>query len=305
MTVLLLPVTVFLFAAVSVYGLLHYVGNVLRKRALMARLVCAGDDVSGGWTAVPLRDWLIRFGGIAMPGRESEVGHIRNLLCYAGYRGPEYIRIYNGLRVTLAAMCGGIGFMVCLFTIGMNIRACIVIYMSLATGFFVPKFFLKQRVAARRMRIFRELPDVLDVLMVCLEAGLSFNQSLHRVSGELRFIAPVLSMEFKRYFYEVDSGLPRRQALRNLSDRNGSEDLTSVVNVIVQSLDFGTDIVEALRVYSGFFREEQLQAAEEKAAKVGVKLTFPMVLFILPAFMIIIIGPAVIYLIENLKRVFF
>jgi tight adherence protein C len=175
------------------------------------------------------------------------------------------------------------------------------LYLGAAAGYFLPNFFLRAAVKFRKEKVFRELPDALDLSLVCLDAGLSFNKGLERVSKELRGLTPILSEEFGHYFYEVESGLSRLTALDNLAKRNGVEPLTSVMNVLIQSARLGTDIVEALRVYSESLRTERMQIAEEKAAKISTKMTIPMVLFILPALILVVTGPALIRLIQGFK----
>ena len=134
-----------------------------------------------------------------------------------------------------------------------------------------------------------------------MNAGLSFDRSLLRVSQELAYLAPTLSKEFERYFFEVESGLPQQEALMNLANRNQVNSLTKVTQVLIQSARFGTDITSALRIHADSMRMERRQIAEEKAAKVSTKLVFPTVLFIMPALMLIVLGPASIRLIERLR----
>ena len=128
--------------------------------------------------------------------------------------------------------------------------------------------------------------------------------ALLRVSEELGEIAPVLSKEFAHYFYETQTGIPREQALTNLKERNGEQGLKSVTDVFIQSVKFGTDIAKPLRVHSDALRTERRQLAEEKGAKISAKLTLPLMLLVLPALLIVVVGPAVINIIEHLSEAF-
>ena len=158
---------------------------------------------------------------------------------------------------------------------------------------YLPPVILRSKVKSRNKKIFRELPDTLDLLIICIEAGLGFEMALFRVSKELKDVAPVLSKEFVQYFFETRGGVARNEALDNLKARNGGFGLKAVIDVVIQSIRFGTDITHALRVHSDSMRTERRQIAEEKGAKVAVKLTFPMILFILPVLLIIILGLAI------------
>ena len=131
-----------------------------------------------------------------------------------------------------------------------------------------------------------------------MEAGLSFDMAFLRVSSELAKIAPVLSKEFSQYYLEVQSGLPRMEVLKNLAERNGEKNLNSVVQVLLQSFKLGTDVASSLRIYAESLRTERLQKAKEKSAKLSVKLTFVTVLLILPAYILIVIGPVIVKIIS-------
>ena len=169
---------------------------------------------------------------------------------------------------------GLLGFTLFLSLYGLSLQGLAMGYAFLVVGHFAPRWYLAQKVKRRRREIFRELPDALDILLICIHAGLSFDRALIRVSGELKHIAPALSTEFEIYFYEVESGIPREQALAKLAQRNEEDSLTAVVNVLAQSVRFGTDIAEALRVYTESLRVERRQIAEEKRRKASRKTSF-------------------------------
>ena len=170
----------------------------------------------------------------------------------------------------------------------------LLLFIPLGVGYMLPDTVLSRKIRARKTRIFRELPDTLDLLEICLRAGLGLDYALYRVCRELEEIAPVLSEEFGRYFLEIRAGLERTEALENLSARNGSEALDQVVTVFLQSLKIGSDMAVSLNAHTQAMRREREQTAEEKGAKLSTKLTLPLVVFILPALMLIILGPVIL-----------
>ena len=145
----------------------------------------------------------------------------------------------------------------------------------------------------------KALPNALDLLIVCVEAGLGLNMALKRVGEEITPTAPKLSNELALVSLEMNTGIPYQRALANLGERNSLDDLRSLATVLIQADKFGTSIAQALRVFADTIRTKRRQAAEEKAAKTAVKLTFPLVLFILPATFIIVIGPGIIKIIDS------
>lgn len=242
-----------------------------------------------------------RSGDMAMPKKGELLSEIRTQLAWAGYRADYAVTSYFGIRVCLALALA----MVYLLTVAggghYTPKDAVFIFFPLALGYYLPGLVLKQMVARRQQAIFKELPDALDLLLICIEAGLSFDMALHRISRELADVTPVLSFEFGQYFLEIQSGLPRKQVLRSLSERNGSTALSGVVNVLLQSIRFGTDVAEALRVHIQSMRTERRQNAEEKGATISTQLTFPLIMLIMPALLIVILGPAMINIMERLK----
>jgi tight adherence protein C len=240
-------------------------------------------------------------GLMATPRNEKELVSIRKLLSYGGFRSPHAVMFYFSLKLALAAACGVL-YLLVIFTSGhLGIRPLVFTFFPLGAGYYLPGALLKMRIASRRKNILKELPDALDLLLICIEAGLSFDMALFRVTREMGNVAPLLSKEFGQYFLEAQSGLPRKKVLRNLADRNGVDSLSSIVNVLIQSSRFGTDIAEALRVYSESMRRERHKTAEEKGARISTRLTFPMILLIMPALLIVVLGPALINFLNNFQ----
>jgi tight adherence protein C len=172
-----------------------------------------------------------------------------------------------------------------------------------AFGFFLPRFMLKRMIKARQQRIKLGLPDALDLTVICVEAGLALDQALMRVGTDLHHAHPELSDEFHLVNLEMRAGKPRAEALRNLVERTGVDDLRSLVGTLIQTDRFGTSIAQALRVHSDSLRTERRQRAEEQAAKTTIKMVIPLVLFVLPSIIFVTLGPAIIELIRTLSPV--
>ncbi|HLB93499.1 MAG TPA: type II secretion system F family protein [Terriglobales bacterium] len=228
----------------------------------------------------------------ALPVSPSGLSQTRAWLIQAGYRSPQHATIYNGLRV----LCAGLGFIsVFLFT---GFDSPMLLAGITALGFFLPRFMLKKKLAARQRRIRLGLPDGLDLTVICVEAGLSLDQAMMRVGEDLRTAHPELSAEFHLFDLEARAGKPRVEALRNLAERTGVDDIRSLVGTLIQTDRFGTSVAQALRVHSDSLRTERRQRAEEQAAKTTVKMIIPLVLFVMPSLIFVTVGPAVIQLLK-------
>jgi tight adherence protein C len=230
----------------------------------------------------------------ALPVSPTGVSQTLQWLIQAGYRDPQHVTIYRGLRVLFAAL--GFGGVV-LFT-GMS-SPYLLVGMP-AFGYFVPRFLLKKAVKARQRRIRLALPDALDLTVICVEAGLPLDQAMLRVGEDLSYAHPELSAEFHMVNLETRAGKPRVEALRNLAARTGVEDIGALVGTLIQTDRFGTSVAQALRVHSESLRTERRQRAEEQAAKTTVKMIIPLVLFVLPSLIFVTVGPAVIQLMHVL-----
>ena len=167
-------------------------------------------------------------------------------------------------------------------------------------GFYLPDIWLKQRTDKRKERLFKGLPDALDLLVVCVEAGMGMDGAILRVSEETRKSYPDISSEFALMNLELRAGKSRQNALRNLALRSDINEMNSLVTLLIQTDKFGTSVAAALRVFAESFRTKRFNIAEEKAAKLPVKILIPLVFFIFPALFVVIIGPAAISIVRNL-----
>ena len=233
----------------------------------------------------------------AIPLSPSDVSRTRAWLIQAGYRDAGDVNYYFGARLLLAAL----GFAGVVLFSGLDSGFLLVGVPGL--GFFIPRFVLKRMIRDRQRRITLGLPDALDLTVICVEAGLALDQALMRVGEDLHHAHPDLSDEFHLVNLEMRAGKPRVEALRNLVDRTGVDDIRSLVGTLIQTDRFGTSVAQALRVHSDSLRTERRQRAEEQAAKTTIKMVPPLVLFVLPSIMFVTIGPAVISLIRELGPV--
>jgi len=292
---LLLPLMGFLFVSL----LITAIGmSLLRgETAIERRLGELG--VSGPLAAVPtagnerLLNTLKRLGKAA-PKPSREVGKLKERLIYAGYRGSEALTVFFGIRLGLAIV---------LFLLGSSVvpKSSLMIGLAgAAFGYLLPSMALGRLAKRRQHRIRLSLPDALDLLVVSVEAGLGLDQAIQRVGDELAFAHPELSGEMRMINLELRAGKGRSEALRNLAERTGVDDLSSLAAMLIQTDKFGTSVARSLRVHSETLRTKRRQRAEEAAAKTGVKMVFPLVFCIFPAIWVVTIGPAAIKFVEVL-----
>lgn len=166
-------------------------------------------------------------------------------------------------------------------------------------GFYLPEIWLKQKTDKRKILIFKGLPDALDLMVVCVEAGMGLDSAINRVGKELETTSPDLSREFALMNLEMRAGKQRQDALRNLADRTGIDEMSSLVTLLIQTDKFGTSIATALEVFADSFRTKRFQKAEEIAAKLPVTMLIPLMVFIFPALFVVILGPAAITIYQN------
>ena len=237
-------------------------------------------------------DTLKRLGNAA-PRSASEMGKLQRKLVNAGYRSNEAVAVFFGLRAGIALVC------FVLLATPILIRPNLMLALgTCGLGYLLPSMVLGRMARRRQHRIRLGLPDALDLLVVSVEAGLGLDQAIQRVGEELPFAHPELSDELRLINLELRAGKGRSEALKNLADRTGVDDVASLVAMLVQTDKFGTSVAQSLRVHSETVRTKRRQRAEEAAAKIGVKMIFPLVFCIFPAIWIVTIGSAVIKFLE-------
>lgn len=242
-----------------------------------------------------LKKSFTRLGKYA-PTSPAEMGKLKARLVAAGYRGAEALPVFIGVRVGSALFAFGL-----MSTPLVMARPNILLALGMAAlGYVLPAMMLARMAKKRQHKIRLSLPDALDLLVVSVEAGLGLDQALQRVGEELAFAHKDLSDEIRLMNLELRAGKPRPEALRNLGERTGVDDLTSLTAMLIQTDKFGTSVATSLRVASETLRTKRRQRAEEAAAKTGVKMVFPLVFCIFPAIWVVTIGPAAIKFVQVL-----
>ncbi len=237
------------------------------------------------------------------PRREQERRRVSRLLVHAGYRSPNAATLYHGAKgiaivlLPLAVLLAS-PLMPTLSTRKLVLFAAIAGYF----GSLACSIWLDAQVEKRQQALRAGFADALDLLVVCVESGLGLAPALQRVADDLAVSHPELGEELALVNAEMRAGVERGVALKNLSDRTGLDDIRGLTALLVQTMRFGTSVADALRVYSEEFRDKRTQAAEERAAKIGTKMIFPLVLFLFPSFFLVTIGPAVIGLVDVFSR---
>ncbi len=260
-------------------------------------------DGSRSDTPAPAAGWLERFARVAGPlGRLSapdegyEGSALRRRMVNAGIRSTSAPVTFFGIKTALA-----IGLPMLVFTVltvthtpvkGNNLL--LVVLLAAALGYYAPNVVLSRLVFLRQREIFENFPDALDLMTVCVEAGLGTEAALNRVADDLTHKSEVLSDELRLVNLELRAGAPRERALRNLAIRTGVEEVDGFVSMIIQAERFGTSIAQSLRVHADMLRTRRRQKAEEAAAKIALKLLFPLIFFIFPSLMLVLMGPAMI-----------
>ena len=272
-----------------------------RNRTLAARLeaLTAGhaSDVqpTSGWVQkmVQLSGPLAK---LSLPTGNWEDSRLRVRFMNAGFRNASAPALFFAAKTSLTFALPGLALLyAAVMGLGLQPHLFLALLVGLAAvGYFAPNVILERRIAARKQEIFEHFPDAIDLMTVCVEAGLGLDAALSRVGVELGLASPALSEELHLVNLELRAGSTRERALRNLSLRTGIEDVDMLVALLVQSDRFGTSVASALRVHSDSLRTKRRQRAEENAAKIPVKLLFPMIFCIFPSMLLILLGPAFI-----------
>jgi tight adherence protein C len=237
---------------------------------------------------------------VLQPKTELEENNLKVRLANAGFNSPNAPTFFLAIKlVCLGAgifIGGGYG----VFAYGMTFGGTASLVIGGALGCYLPEIIVRILRKQRRDRIFLSLPDALDLLVVCVEAGLGLDAAMRRVAEELADAAPDVCQELNLANLQLQMGRPRREVLHDLGVRTGVDDMKALVAILIQADRFGSSVAQALRVQSDSMRIKRSQLAEEKAAQTAVKMFFPLVLFIFPGIFVVLVGPAAIMLIRNL-----
>jgi tight adherence protein C len=300
---LLLAATLFLvvMGAVTVLGMRMWA----RPKEAIDRVagVTAADmqrrEVAPVHPSLRLHDLLQRLGTV-LPVNPRDTTVMQRRLIRAGMRGPNALRILYGAKVFFGILCPILMILAVSNSGASGTHKILAILGAVVAGFFGPNEYVKMAGKRRQHQIKRGLPNALDLLVVCVESGLGLDQAILQVAKELEHAHPEISEEFGMVNLELKAGKRRVDALRNLADRTAVDELKKLVAVLIQADRFGTGIAQSLRGHADFMRVQARQQAEEKAAKLGVKLVFPIFFCILPTLFVVTVGPVAVRIVREL-----
>ena len=293
---------IFLFLVLCVVSGLAWLGLVLfaplalreRLRHFLGSAQPSQLEAGGGWiervasAAKPLTK-------LSIPEEGWEKSTLRTRFMNAGWRNPAAPTLYfaskTGLALLVPALVAPFAFIYGSELGGQSLMALLLVAASL--GYYLPNVVLGRIVQRRQREIFENIPDALDLLTVCVEAGLSLERAMVKVASEIHIKSAVLAQELQLVLMEMRAGFSKDKALRNFALRSGVEDVDTLVAMLIQSERFGTSVGDALRVHSDNLRHKRRVLAEECAAKIGLKLLFPLIFCIFPTLLMVLLGPAV------------
>ena len=300
-----IPVLVSVLAFLSVVllfaGLFQYFRQNAKSRELSEKVLAGSDNryalnKEKSSFKTPISNFLSLLGKYLVPENSADYTRTRSKFLRAGLRKANVVAIFWGIKLLLV-----FSFPVCFLLAGItflkpidantNLFICLLLAFS---GFYLPDIWLLMRTSRRKNKILEGLPDVLDLMVVCVETGMGLDATINRVAEEIGLSHKILSDELKLMNLEIRAGKSREDALRDLATRTGLEDMNSLVTLLIQTDRFGTSVAQALRVYSDSVRTKRYQKAEEIAAKLPIKLILPLILLIFPSLFVVILGPAAI-----------
>jgi len=293
----LLLVLIFVAAFGTALGLMHLF-SPNRPRGRLEQTTAGtgtGSDLDNAWVE-KLAEWAKPVSRLSLPkeGWEHSQLHIRFM--NAGWRNTSAASLYFGAKTLLTLALPLLGLTLLNGRPMMQDKHLMMAMLAMlsAIGYYLPNIVLARRVEWRTQAVFEEFPDVIDLLTVCVEAGLGLDAALLRVSEELALRCPVLAEELDLMLLELRSGFSKEKALTNLALRTGVEDVDKFASMLIQADRFGTSLGESLRVLSDMLRTKRRMRAEEAAAKIALKLLFPLIFFIFPSLLLVLLGPAFI-----------
>ena len=236
------------------------------------------------------------------PPSAAEAKRLQKLLMQAGFRSATAPAVYRAVQLTVMASFPAVVALVCAVTARPLSSALFWILAAFIVGFFLPRYILRRMIRSRQQLVRWGLADALDLMVISIEAGLGLNAAMIKVSSELKDVHPDISDEFELANLEIRVGRERDEALRNLAERTGVDDLRSLVAMLIQTDKFGTSIAKAIRAFSDSLRTKRRQRAEQAAQKAAVKLLFPLACFLFPTLFIAILGPAALQLMDTLGK---
>lgn len=299
---LLLPILLFIVVAgaIMVFGYRRYVvaGRMYENldRASGVRSDAAGPVNPNGFSVVRLAQYVSG----KIPASAVTASALRVKMLAAGYRQQNAVSVFYGLKVISMVAITLIMFAIEFNSEGAPAMRVLGILIGVVAGFRLPDYMLARKITLRKKQLVRSLPDALDLIIVCAEAGLTIERSFRVVSQQLGTVHRQLCEELNLFTAEVSAGLRRKEALENLAIRTQEPEIRKFVGVLTQADRFGTSMGEALRAHADYMRTRRRQIAEEKASKVSVKMIFPIFFFIMPCMMLVTVGPAALIIMKQL-----
>jgi tight adherence protein C len=293
-----------MFVAVAVYFLWRGGQDPSSRR--LGELSAGEDGRDAAFLGQRLKEagttLLNRLAQPARPSQGWQVSQLRGKLLQAGFHSPGAVNVFLGLRVALMIAAMLLVLLSPLPHRAGTLPLILAMVGAACLGYLGPGFLLERRTRRRRKAITSELPDVLDLLVITVEAGLGLAAAIRRVAREVALSCPNLGSELSLLSLELQAGIPREMALKNLAERAGVEDVGSLVTMLIQADRFGVSVGRSLRVHSDTVRTKRRQRMEEAAAKIPLKLLFPVLFMIFPAIMVVMAGPAVIRVSQGLFK---
>jgi len=269
------------------------------ERVAGAGMMNAGQEVMPTHPSLALREVVEKLGNV-IPRSPKDANVMQRKLIRAGYRNEGVVTILYGSKLLLAALFPILASFVVLPADSDPGNKLMVLMASASIGFFGPNEWVNLRARRRQKEIRRGLPNALDLMVVSVESGLGLDQAILQVAKELDQAHPEISEEYALVNLELKAGKRRSEALRNMADRTAVDDLKKLVAVLIQADRFGTGVAVSLRAHADYMRVQARQIAEEKAAKLGVKLVFPIFFCILPSLFVVTVGPVVVKIMREL-----
>ena len=292
----------FVFVVIAIAGSFFGMKLWVQPGEAMDRVTGAVAIDRGEQTVHPsliFRD-MIRKLGTLVPVSPKDVTVMQRRLIRAGFRGPNALKVLYGAKLIFGLGLPLIAAVLILPGQADPSNKMLAVLAAVVIGFFGPNEYVRRAGEKRQKQIRRGLANALDLLVVCVESGLGLDQAIVQVAKELEHAHPEICEEFSLVNLELKAGKRRAEALRNLAERSGVDDLKKLVAVLVQADRFGTGVAQSLRAHSDYMRVQARQVAEEKAAKLGVKLVFPIFFCILPSLFVVTVGPVVMRIIREL-----
>jgi tight adherence protein C len=299
MIILFSFVVFLLFAAVIFFGLLKL---YVKPKEAIERVAGTGMSTPDSAPIHPslLFHDLIKRLGTLVPASPKDVTVMQRRLIRAGYRNPNALKALYGAKAACAVLLPALMAIAVMNSSFSQSNKFAAILVGVVVGFFGPNEYVRMVAKGRQKQIQRGLANALDLMVVCVESGLGLDQAVMQVAKELEHAHPEISEELAIVNLELKAGKRRAEALRNLADRTAVEDLKKLVAVLIQADRFGTGVAQSLRAHAEYMRVQARQVAEEKAAKLGVKLVFPIFFCILPSLFVVSVGPVVMKIIREL-----